>query len=230
MRRLPVLVALAIASSSLAAPARADDIPPAFTNNVFQTVDVGTHPSFVVTAGRGSHYVAQSELATAAQEYGLTGTPGPQQLDAFVSAQQYDAFMSGSPQGVSTQDAYDMALGNVVGDPALESAYLVDGDTDDTLLEMRGIRKTFPGVVALDRVDLRVRAGSIIGSGTVSNEDESRGCCCIVELRARETLRDGTPSAAYLAHGDTVRIEMPGADGQSLFGAIEQRVAPPAGG
>ncbi len=76
----------------------------------------------------------------------------------------------------------------------------------------------------------RVRAGSIIGSGTVSNEDASRGCCCIVELRARETLRDGTPSTAYLAHGDTVRIEMPGADGQSLFGAIEQRVAPPAGG
>ena len=150
MRRLPVLVALAIASSSLAAPARADDIPPAFTNNVFQTVDVGTHPSFVVTAGRGSHYVAQSELATAAQEYGLTGTPGPQQLDAFVSAQQYDAFMSGSPQGVSTQDAYDMALGNVVGDPALESAYLVDGDTDDTLLVTGSQRDGFPYLAHVD--------------------------------------------------------------------------------
>ena len=56
-----------------------------------------------------------------------------------------------------------------------------------------------------------VRAGSIVGSGTVSN-------------RAIETILDGKPSTAYMKFGDTIRIEMKGKDGQSVFGAIEQKV------
>ena len=81
-----------------------------------------------------------------------------------------------------------------------------------------------------------VRAGSIIGSGTVSNKgvnqgtaDEERtqwpnGYSCIAEKRAMETLQDGQPSTAFMQYGDTIRIEMKGLDGQSIFGAIEQEV------
>lgn len=72
-----------------------------------------------------------------------------------------------------------------------------------------------------------VRAGSIIGSGTVSNKDWSRGYSCIAEKRAIETIEGGAPKTEFMQYGDTIRIDMKGADGQSLFGAIEQRVAAP---
>lgn len=75
----------------------------------------------------------------------------------------------------------------------------------------------------------RVRAGSIVGSGTVSNQDGARGYSCIAEKRAIEKIESGAASTAYMRFGDSVRIEMKGRDGQSVFGAIEQRVeAPPA--
>ena len=75
----------------------------------------------------------------------------------------------------------------------------------------------------------RVGAGSIIGSGTVSNKETSRGYGCIAERRALEKIESGAASTAYMRFGDTVRIEMKGRDGQSVFGSIEQRVeAPPA--
>ena len=70
-----------------------------------------------------------------------------------------------------------------------------------------------------------VRAGSVVGSGTVSAADASRGCACIEEKRAIETLATGAPKTGYLRVGDTVRIEMKGGDGMSVFGTIEQRVA-----
>jgi fumarylacetoacetate (FAA) hydrolase len=69
-----------------------------------------------------------------------------------------------------------------------------------------------------------VRAGSIVGSGTVSNEDWAKGYSCIAEKRAIETIQDGAPKTPFMAYGDTVTIEMKGADGQSIFGVIEQRV------
>jgi fumarylacetoacetate (FAA) hydrolase len=72
----------------------------------------------------------------------------------------------------------------------------------------------------------RVRAGTIVGSGTVSNADPAQGACCIAERRALELLDSGTPQTAYLQSGETIRIEMRGRDGQSVFGAIEQRVTP----
>ncbi len=69
------------------------------------------------------------------------------------------------------------------------------------------------------------RAGSIIGSGTVSNKDWSRGYSCIAEKRAIETIDSGAPKTEFMKFGDTIRIDMKGADGLSLFGAIDQRVS-----
>ena len=67
-------------------------------------------------------------------------------------------------------------------------------------------------------------AGTIIGSGTVSNRDPSRGSCCIAERRTREQLESGTPSTPFLRFGDRVRIEMLDARGHSIFGAIDHDV------
>jgi fumarylacetoacetate (FAA) hydrolase len=72
----------------------------------------------------------------------------------------------------------------------------------------------------------RVRAGSIIGSGTVSNKDWSRGYSCIAEKRCIETIEAGEPKTPYMQYGDTIRIDMNGLDGQSVFGAIVQKVVP----
>jgi fumarylacetoacetate (FAA) hydrolase len=74
----------------------------------------------------------------------------------------------------------------------------------------------------------RARAGTIIGSGTVSNKDWSKGYSCIAEKRCIETIEDGEPKTPFMAYGDTVTIEMKGKDGQSVFGAIEQTVVSPS--
>ncbi|HTN48067.1 MAG TPA: fumarylacetoacetate hydrolase family protein [Burkholderiaceae bacterium] len=71
----------------------------------------------------------------------------------------------------------------------------------------------------------RLGAGSIIGSGTVSNLDRSRGYCCIAEKRSLEMIESGAATTPFMKYGDRVRIEMFDENGQSIFGAIDQRVA-----
>jgi len=85
---------------------------------------------------------------------------------------------------------------------------------------------SFPQLIAHITRTRNVRAGSIVGSGTVSNIDRSRGYCCIAEKRTLETIADGKPSTPFMKFGDSVRIEMFDGDGRSVFGAIEQKVAP----
>jgi fumarylacetoacetate (FAA) hydrolase len=67
-------------------------------------------------------------------------------------------------------------------------------------------------------------AGTIVGSGTIANQDESRGASCLAERRTLETLAHGKPTTPFLRFGDTVRIEMLDRNGHSIFGAIEQTV------
>lgn len=68
-------------------------------------------------------------------------------------------------------------------------------------------------------------AGSIVGSGTVSNKDRSNGSCCIAERRTLEQIEKGSPSTPFMKSGDRVKIEMFDAQGRSIFGAIDQEVA-----
>jgi fumarylacetoacetate (FAA) hydrolase len=70
-------------------------------------------------------------------------------------------------------------------------------------------------------------AGTIVGSGTVANEDTSLGASCFAEQRTVETLRDGKPATPFMSYGDRVRIEMLDAAGESIFGAIDQVMAKP---
>ncbi len=101
----------------------------------------------------------------------------------------------------------------------------------------------FPELIAHAARTRALGAGTIIGSGTVSNRGDDggpgrpvaeggRGYSCIAELRMIETIQNGKPQTGFLSAGDTVRIEMLGPDGKSIFGAIEQVVeqAPTAEG
>lgn len=69
-----------------------------------------------------------------------------------------------------------------------------------------------------------VRAGSIVGSGTVSNKDATRGYSCIAEQRCLEVIEHGQAVTSFMRFGDTVRIEMLDEQEKSVFGAIEQKV------
>lgn len=83
----------------------------------------------------------------------------------------------------------------------------------------------FGQLIAHDAKTRPLPAGSIIGSGTISNRDRAVGWSCIAEQRMIETIDGGKPVTPFLKVGDTVRIEMLDTQGQSIFGAIEQSVA-----
>lgn len=67
-------------------------------------------------------------------------------------------------------------------------------------------------------------AGTIVGSGTIANEDTSKGASCLAEIRMLEIIADGKPGTPFMSFGDTVRIEMFDVNGDSIFGAIEQTI------
>jgi len=87
----------------------------------------------------------------------------------------------------------------------------------------------FPQLIAHAARTRPLGAGTIIGSGTVSNRDRARGSACLAEIRTIETIETGKPSTPFLKFGDRVRIDMRDAAGRSIFGAIDQQVvkAPP---
>jgi fumarylacetoacetate (FAA) hydrolase len=85
----------------------------------------------------------------------------------------------------------------------------------------------FPMLIAHAARTRMLAAGTIIGSGTVSNRNPGEvGSCCIAERRMIETIEKGAAETPFLRFGDRVRIEMLDARGQSIFGAIDQKVAP----
>jgi fumarylacetoacetate (FAA) hydrolase len=88
---------------------------------------------------------------------------------------------------------------------------------------------TLPQLIAHAAKTRALAAGTIVGSGTVANRDEARGCSCIAEMRAIETIKTGKPETPFMRFGDTIRIEMLDAAGTSIFGAIEQKVVKYAG-
>jgi fumarylacetoacetate (FAA) hydrolase len=82
----------------------------------------------------------------------------------------------------------------------------------------------FPALIAHAARTRELEAGSIVGSGTVSNVDRSRGSACLAEKRVLETLEAGKAVTPFLRFGDRVRIEMLDRSQRSIFGAIDQTV------
>lgn len=92
-----------------------------------------------------------------------------------------------------------------------------------------GVDMTFNFLQLIEHVT-RTRnlgAGAIIGSGTISNYDRSRGSSCLAEVRTLETIDQGKPKTPFMKYGDRVRIEMLNRSGASIFGAIDQEVIKP---
>ncbi|MBL6951790.1 MAG: fumarylacetoacetate hydrolase family protein [Alphaproteobacteria bacterium] len=96
----------------------------------------------------------------------------------------------------------------------------------------------FPTLIAHAAKTRPLCAGTIIGSGTVSNKQDAQndagngsaladggvGYSCIAELRMLETIQDGAAKTPFMSFGDHIHIEMPDADGNTIFGAIDQEV------
>jgi len=82
----------------------------------------------------------------------------------------------------------------------------------------------FPQLIAHAARTRFLAAGTIVGSGTVSNVDRSSGSACLAEKRMLEQIAEGKPSTPFMRFGDRVRIEMLDAAGRSIFGAIDQTV------
>ena len=97
----------------------------------------------------------------------------------------------------------------------------------------------FPQLIAHAARTRRLAAGTIIGSGTVSNKQGGLhgssirnggvGYCCIAEVRMYETIEGGAPVTPFMRFGDRVRIHMSDARGEDIFGIIEQTVERRAG-
>lgn len=82
----------------------------------------------------------------------------------------------------------------------------------------------FPTLIAHCAKSRSLMAGSVIGSGTVSNRGSAEGSCCLAEVRCLETIRDGKPSTPFMSFGDRVEIEMRNVAGETIFGKIDQRI------
>ena len=67
-------------------------------------------------------------------------------------------------------------------------------------------------------------AGTIVGSGTIANQDTTKGASCLAEIRMLEIIANGKPATSFMKFGDTIRIEMFDLEGNSIFGAIEQKI------
>jgi fumarylacetoacetate (FAA) hydrolase len=83
---------------------------------------------------------------------------------------------------------------------------------------------SFPQLIAHAAKTRALVAGSIVGSGTVSNKSGNVGSACLAEKRTLETIESGKPVTPFMKFGDRIRIEMLDRDGKSIFGAIDQQV------
>lgn len=82
----------------------------------------------------------------------------------------------------------------------------------------------FPTLVAHAAKTRPLSAGTIVGSGTISNKDQSTGSSCLAEVRMLEIIANGKPTTPFMQFGDRVTIEMFDANGDSIFGQINQVV------
>lgn len=83
---------------------------------------------------------------------------------------------------------------------------------------------SFPQLVAHAAKTRPLSAGTIVGSGTIANQDESKGSSCLAEKRVLEVIKNGKATTPFMKFGDKVRIEMFDAKGRNIFGTIEQTV------
>ena len=154
-------------------------------------------------------------------------------------AKSFGFFQSKPASSFSPVAVTPDALGEAWKDGKLHGAVEVELNSQPLGQADAGVDMTFDfGTLIAHAAKTRaLSAGTIIGSGTVSNrgpdggpgksiQDGGLGYSCLAELRTVETLAQGAPKTPFLKVGDTVRIEMRDGRRHSIFGAIEQEVAP----
>ncbi len=138
----------------------------------------------------------------------------------FLHAKPASAF---SPVAVTPDELGEAWNGRTVNLPLLSALNGTPFGRPDAGADMTF---DFPTLIEHAAKTRALGAGTIVGSGTVSNRDRTVGASCLAERRMIETLEAGAPKTPFLRFGDRIRIEMLAAGGGSIFGAIEQRVVP----
>jgi len=152
-------------------------------------------------------------------------------------AKGFGFFQSKPPCAFSPVAVTPDALGDVWRDALVHLPLTVDYNGKPFGRANAGIDATFSlaKLVSHAAKTHPLIAGTIVGSGTISNKGEDGGpgqpvsdgglgYSCIAEIRMIETIADGVPKTEFMKRGDSVRIEMMDDKGQSIFGAIEQKV------
>jgi len=141
---------------------------------------------------------------------------------------QSKAWTSFSPVAVTPDELGQAWNGDSIDLPLIST---LNGEIFGRPNARTGMVFDFPRLIAHAAKTRPLGAGTIIGSGTVANDDRSVGSSCIIERRSIESIDHGTAKTPFLKFGDRVRIEMLDAEGRSIFGAIDQMVTryePPA--
>jgi fumarylacetoacetate (FAA) hydrolase len=149
----------------------------------------------------------------------LTRTELPKGF-GFMQAKPTSAF---SPVAVTLDEVGAAWDGEKLDRPILSS---INGQPVGRANTGRDMFFTYPTLIAHAARTRSLGAGTIIGAGAVSNLDPQTGYACLAEKRADEELRDGKATTPWLKFGDRVRIDMLDASGASIFGAIDNVVAP----
>ena len=136
----------------------------------------------------------------------------------FINAKSWTAF---SPVAVTPDELGEAWDGRSVHLPV---SVEVNGKRLGAPNAGQDLQFDFPRLIAHAVKTRPLGAGTVIGSGTVSNRAKEAGFACIAEKRAVETVETGKPQTPFLRHGDRVRIEMHDRGGRSVFGAIDQKI------
>ncbi|OGV32941.1 MAG: 2-keto-4-pentenoate hydratase [Legionellales bacterium RIFCSPHIGHO2_12_FULL_35_11] len=137
----------------------------------------------------------------------------------FLQAKPASSF---SPVAVTPDELGDFWDGNRINLPLksyLNNQLFGEPNASDDMIF------SFPQLISHAARTRELTAGTIIGSGTVSNKDRSRGSSCIVEKRMLEILSEGKATTPFMSFGDSIRIEMRDLQDNNIFGSIEQKVA-----
>ncbi len=169
-----------------------------------------------VTAGEAGKHIKLVMLLNDYTLRTLTKTELPKGF-GFMQAKPTSGF---SPVAV-TPDELPQWDGQTLNLPLISS---VNGKRIGAPHAGRDMYFTYPQLIAHAARTRKLGAGTILGAGTVANKDEAAGSSCIAEIRANEELEHGKALTPFLKFGDRVRIEMLDESGQTIFGAIDQKV------